>query len=240
MNKVLVFDIRADYAHFKKYFTTMSPLSFSIPPRTVIAGIIGAIVGIDKKVNPETFKSDNSLISLCIMNKIKKTKIASNNIKAVSFTELSRFKQHKPTNYEFIKDCKYRIIFSHKDDNLYEKLKGMLINHLSTYTLCLGISQCIANYDYIGEFEIKKIIANDNINIHSIIPIELTQEIDFLSSNEMQKSVLPNNMQNDREVTEYKEFLFDVKTQPITVKLKPNIEINQITIDNQELNFLGM
>jgi len=240
MNRVLVFDVWSDYAHFKKFFTTMSPLSFSIPPRTVIAGIIGAIIGIDKKVNPETFKPDNSLISLCIMNKIKKTKIASNNIKAVSLTELSRFKQHKPTNYEFIKDCKYRIIFSHKDDNLYEKLKEMLSQHLSTYTICMGISQCIADYVYIGEFDKDKISGIDKVNIHSVIPVDLLQEIDFSGNNEMQKSVLPNIMKNDREVTEYKEFLFDVTAQAIPVKLKENIEINQISIEEQKFNFLGM
>ena len=51
--KILCFELFGDYAQFRKFFTNMSPLSFSIPPRTVLSGIVGAILGIDKQVNPE-------------------------------------------------------------------------------------------------------------------------------------------------------------------------------------------
>ena len=43
--KCLVFDIKGDYGHFKKYYTTSSPLTFSIPPRTTVSGMIGALIG---------------------------------------------------------------------------------------------------------------------------------------------------------------------------------------------------
>ncbi|MDI3548462.1 MAG: CRISPR-associated protein Cas5h [Halanaerobiales bacterium] len=47
--KVLAFDLKGDYAHFKKYYTTTSPLTFSLPPKTVIYGIVGAILGFSKE-----------------------------------------------------------------------------------------------------------------------------------------------------------------------------------------------
>ena len=46
--KCLVFDIKGDYGHFKKYYTTSSPLTFSIP-RTTVSGMIGALIGLDKE-----------------------------------------------------------------------------------------------------------------------------------------------------------------------------------------------
>lgn len=48
--KVLAFDIWADYAHFRKFYTTTSPLTFSFPPPPTIAGILGAIYGTEKKL----------------------------------------------------------------------------------------------------------------------------------------------------------------------------------------------
>ena len=51
MKKVLVFDIWSEYGHFKKPYTTTSPLTFSIPSRTALTGIIGAILGIEKGMN---------------------------------------------------------------------------------------------------------------------------------------------------------------------------------------------
>ena len=46
--KVLVFDIWADYGHFRKFYTTTSPLTFSFPAPSTIAGILGAIYGAGK------------------------------------------------------------------------------------------------------------------------------------------------------------------------------------------------
>jgi len=47
--KVLVFDLFGDFAHFRKYYTTTSPLTFSFPPPPTIAGILGAIYGASKE-----------------------------------------------------------------------------------------------------------------------------------------------------------------------------------------------
>lgn len=51
MDKMLVFDVWGDYAHFRRFYTTTSPLSFPIPPRTALCGLIGAIIGLEKEGN---------------------------------------------------------------------------------------------------------------------------------------------------------------------------------------------
>ena len=60
MSKIIIFDIWGDYAHFKKPYTTTSPLTYSIPSRTALTGIIGAIMGIRKDKNNETDKKNNN------------------------------------------------------------------------------------------------------------------------------------------------------------------------------------
>ncbi|MCB5262649.1 MAG: CRISPR-associated protein Cas5, partial [Candidatus Cloacimonetes bacterium] len=100
-DKILCFELFGDYAQFRKFFTNMSPLSFSIPPRTVLTGIIGAILGIDKLKNPETFSGQNSFIALRLMSPVKKTKIAHNYLKTSSLKQVYDFAEHKPTNVEF-------------------------------------------------------------------------------------------------------------------------------------------
>lgn len=46
--KVVAFDIWGDYGHFRRFFTTSSPLTYSFPPPTAVRGIVGAILGLDK------------------------------------------------------------------------------------------------------------------------------------------------------------------------------------------------
>lgn len=211
----------------------MSPLSFSIPPRTVIAGILGALVGIAKDINPETFDKEKAFIAMKINSEVKKTKIAINNIKATSTTHFHSFEQHKPTNYEFLKDCSYRLFIATRDQDLYNKIKSNLEQHSSHYTLNMGISACIANYKYIGEYNIER-IDEQTVEIDTIIPSECIEQIDFEKEVELQKAKLPNQMTNQRVVTEYREFIYEVKGNKISIIGNDKSEIYKLNIADED------
>ncbi|WP_231717005.1 CRISPR-associated protein Cas5 [Desulfosarcina ovata] len=52
MTRVLAFKLWGDYGHFRKYYTTTSPLTFEFPPPTSVVGIVSAIIGLDKEQYP--------------------------------------------------------------------------------------------------------------------------------------------------------------------------------------------
>ena len=224
---VLIFDISSDFAQFRKYFTNMSPLTFAIPPRTVIAGILGAILGIDKHDNPEVFSRANSFISLKIVHPVRKTKIPTNYIKTIKKTHFARFDQHKPTNVEYLKNPCFRIFVSHQDRAIYQKLEFNLSEHRTVYTLNLGISSCLANFLWIGKFNLVRKKGEKDVAITSIVPKDMIQDIKLTNNIAVQQCTLPNLMQNDREIVEYREFLFEVNGACITVKIPEYYEINQ-------------
>ncbi len=79
MDKILKFKIWGDYAHFKKFYTTTSPLTFEFPPPPTIIGIISAIIGLDKNEYLEHFQNpDEFKIALSIQNPIKKVRWTQN------------------------------------------------------------------------------------------------------------------------------------------------------------------
>jgi CRISPR-associated protein Cas5h len=110
-DKVLCFELFGDYAHSVSSFTKHVSLSFSIPPRTVLSGIIGAILGISKHENPN-IRCDNSFIAIRLMNPVRKVRIAHNYIKTTSPSQVFEYKSHKPTNIEFLKNVRYRVYFA--------------------------------------------------------------------------------------------------------------------------------
>ncbi|MDD4749617.1 MAG: CRISPR-associated protein Cas5, partial [Methanosarcinaceae archaeon] len=73
--KVLVFDVWGEFGHFRKHYTTTSPLTFSIPPRTAISGMIGAIIGLDKAEYLKYFSKNEAKIAVKIESPVKKTRI---------------------------------------------------------------------------------------------------------------------------------------------------------------------
>jgi len=79
--KLLVFDISGEYGHFRKFNTTSSPLTYSIPTHTALAGILGAIIGIEREVSAnvfpdgvipvnEVFSRDKAKFAIQILNPI--------------------------------------------------------------------------------------------------------------------------------------------------------------------------
>ena len=156
MDKILVFDVWGEYAHFRKYYTTTSPLSFSIPPRTAISGLIGAILGLPKDEYLKYFSKQQAQIAVRILNPIKKVRLAENliNTKDDYFIPIKKG-AHSPRTqirFEFVKDAKYRIYLYHTDPNIFNKAKSMLLHHKCVYTPCLGITEHIANFEFIGRF----------------------------------------------------------------------------------------
>lgn len=221
MKKVLVFDIYGEYAHFRKYFTNMSPTTFLIPPRTVILGIIGAIIGIDKATNPENFTLAKSFISVELKKEVNKVVMQINGVKASTLSILTMpLGMKRQINYEFVKNPVYRIYFSHTDVALYNRLLSKLEQHQSAYTLALGSAQCLANYDFIGEFDVSEVNQTDFVEINSLISLENLVEVDFTGNNKIQKSIMPNEMLNDRTVTKYEEFIYSICGIPISAKVK--------------------
>jgi CRISPR-associated protein Cas5h len=229
MVKMLVFDVWGDYAHFKRFYTTTSPLSFPIPPRTALCGLIGAIIGLEKEDNDylKYFSTEFAHIALRLLNPIKKTVIAENliNTKNARGPGMNLIINRTQIRFEFLKNQKYRIYFYYTDeeDGLYKKLKYNLTNHKTKYTPCLGLSENIANYKFVGEFKVKMLSSSGvYIPISTVIPLQKTSSdngISFEREGEYFSIRVPVELNTKRVVTKYSDIIFDRNGRPIRVKL---------------------
>lgn len=212
MPKLLIFDIWGDYAHFRKPYTTTSPLTYSIPSRTSITGIVGAILGIDKNKNNIELNYENCNISLKILKPIKKVLINQNLINTKDAKLMSRMKPkggRTQIRFETLKDVEYRIYIElfEKEKNI--KLKEKLIEHNSFYSICFGITEHIANFKFVGESEYVE--KEGNAEIDSVINMENIKNINikFEEGKEYFADTYALEMKEDREVTKYGEILLE-------------------------------
>lgn len=215
MDKVLIFDLWGDYAHFKKHYTTTSPLSFPFPPRTTISGIISAIIGLDKEEYLAYFNRDSAWISLKLLAPIKKIRLGQNLIDTKK--GFSKIKQRTQIRIEYIKDPQYRIYFYHSDqENIYRPLKEHLKKHQSVYTVSLGLSELLANFNLVGEYSLHKTSPSNLIEIDSIVPSEnISGRIEFEEGKEYFSTNIPIEMQKGRVVTKYGNISYERNGQKI-------------------------
>lgn len=217
MKKVLVFDLWGDLAHFKKPYTTTSPLSFAFPPRPTLAGIISAIIGLGKNEYADSFMKRDANIGLRILRPVKKIHISQNLIDTKTAKRFSRIKQRTQIRIEYIKDPKYRVYFQHTDTWLFERVRNLLETHECVYTVSLGLSELLADFQYIGEFELEKKANEEPVSIHSLV-LDKETEIEFEEGKEYFSANIPLEMNNNRIVTQFGMVIYERNGKPLIAR----------------------
>jgi CRISPR-associated protein Cas5h len=212
--KVLCFDLFADYAQIKTYYTTMSPLSFAIPTGTMLRGLLGALTGIEKEKAPEYFHEVDLAVEL--LNPVEKINIPENLLKTVKMSHFSRFDSRKPTNIEFVKNPRYRIYITTDNADIYADIEKHLKEHTSVYTLSLGISEALANFENVESTSVKA-ASGGIVPVASMVPTDAIHDVRFEDS-EVFTATIPVKMKNDREVIEYREFAYERSGKPVYVE----------------------
>jgi len=233
--KLIVFDIWGDYGHFKKIYTTTSPLSYDFPPKTSIYGILGAFLGLDKEDYLKHINKNTVKIALRIKNPIQKTNIALNlidtkkgRVKGPGFNLINGRTQIR---FEMLKNPKYRLYVHLTDEGLHSKLKKLLEQHKTVYIISLGLSELIANFEYIGEFEVeKKVSYNEYTLINSLIRRDniINDDINLEIDREYLFSKIPNEMDENRITTEYIDIFYERNGEPISCKVKEYYPIPEL------------
>ena len=226
--KIVAFDLWGDYGHFKIPYTTTSPLTFPIPSKTALYGIIGAFLGYNKNDYLKNFQNKSWKFAVALNNPIKKTHIAENLIDSGEVKMFARMPKGKACRtqikIEFLKDPSFRIYAASNQTEELVRLENLLENHESTYSISLGISECIANFEYIGSFEASNRQPTNIIEVSSILPLSAISglsEIDF--SKEERKYIkvhTPLEMAPDRELLASEDFIVEASGK--TILAKPN------------------
>lgn len=247
---MIVFDIWGDYGHFKKIYTTTSPLSYDFPPKTSIYGMLGAFLGLDKEDYLKHINKDTVKIALKIKNPIQKTNIALNlidtkrdkikksnisldnkSIKSIKIYNVNLIPNRTQIRFEMLKNPKYRLYVHLTDEKLYSKLKKLLEQHKTVYTISLGLSELLANFEYMGEFEFEKKVSDDEYTtINSLIRRDniINDDINLELNKEYLFSKIPNEMDENRLTTEYIDIFYERNGESINCKVKEYYHIPEL------------
>nr|WP_245323549.1 type I-B CRISPR-associated protein Cas5b [Methanomicrobium sp. W14] len=218
---MLAFDIWGEYGHFRKIYTTTSPLTYSVPTRTSLAGLIGAIAGIDKDEYLKFSSKSCENLAVGLNSPVEKVRIPENLIKTESdFKKMHCITNRTQIRFEFLKNPSFRVYFAHSDKKLYEKVKSLLSGHKCIYTPCLGISEHIASFKFVGEFEYETVTSGEKATLHSVIPESKVIKLDFQDSLEYISERQPVEMDEDRCVLEYDNVVFERCAKPISASVK--------------------
>lgn len=179
--KGIKLNIRGNWAHFKKPETNNNPLSHDFITKTALIGIIGAVLGIERKSMKNIFPllSENLKYGVCIKNAVQKQ---SWGFTLRSLSEIidkdTKRPAKAPKQMEFIKNPDYEILVglinnSEKEaEKLFADFALATKNEKAHYTPVLGLHNCPAEIEFCNEgtleyqkeggFETKSFISSNH------------------------------------------------------------------------------
>jgi CRISPR-associated protein Cas5h len=245
--EILAFNIKGKFAHFRKFYSNSSALSYFIPPRTTIIGIIAGILGLERDSYYEDFSLDNCDIGIRTLSRIKKSiqrlkylKVESPNDLNGSYFDKNQkmYTANTMVPFEFLlpqnirkKDSfvSYRFYYHSKTDKnsqgfnqLVQQLKDYAKYHYPISFGTANFSAFIDNFTLYESKSVETIESDDCACIDSAIPLSCIKEFPIDKNYHIIQETLPMDFSRDRYLKKHSEIIFNLNCEPLNVKLNSN------------------
>ncbi len=145
IKRVLVFNIQGKFAHFKKFYSNKSSLTYKIPPRTVLMGMIASILQYSRDSYYDILDSNRAKFGVKIIRPGIPHFECMNYLKEDGNHTQVRLELLVPKN-DIIE---YQVFFTHEDIELMKELEERIKESNFGYGLFLGQRQFRATAEYV-------------------------------------------------------------------------------------------
>ena len=164
-----MFKLFGKFAHFRKFYTNASSLSYLIPPRTVIIGLIASILKIPRDEYYDIFNEENLKVSVCIPKnlEIRKQTQSLNYLHNKYFNLIAKGKgiaQHSQCKLELLmfpldKNIEYLIYIGcdHQNEIINKLEEKLIVNDLG-FGVYFGQRRFKADIEFIDTFKNSDIV----------------------------------------------------------------------------------
>ncbi|ALA70689.1 CRISPR-associated protein Cas5 [Geobacillus stearothermophilus 10] len=219
---VLVFDIRADFGHFRQLYSTSSPLTHSFIPPTAFFGLLSAITGVGKEENEylRVFNHKTTNMAIRLMGPVRKTRVGINYVNTkgnIWVPKQRREGARTQIRVEFLRFPHFRCYVSMNDHERFSYLIDLVRQHKSVYTPCLGLSECLADVQFVAmeDFRFVQGAERKTVSICSVLPRKDVQVLEVEEGKEYRKERVAWEMDPERVVSRYEEVIFEAAGRPI-------------------------
>lgn len=245
IEEIISFDLYGKTAHFRKYYSSSTALSYTLPPKTTILGLIGAIIGLPRDSYYDEF--DDWYVSVQIISPVRKIFQKMNFLK-VEDTKIGIEKtnshvtgelQRTQVSFEVVAPIdlrkgvvKYRIYIGVSDtsDERYMKLKKFLSNDYNTFGISLGAANMLGFVEnYCSKCEFQSINLGNMVDIHSWAQTKMIQLQTSSKNFEVEQDTIPLKFESEtkdniviRRASIVKELIYPTTLNGMPVKILNN------------------
>ena len=230
----LSFTIGGEWGHFRRIEGNIVKQTYRIIPRTTVAGLVAAILGLGRNEYYDLFQPENSAIAIEPVRTLRTINMPMNTLSTAGEdikTVPSRGRKLKiglpdPTkprqqhNYEVLVEPAYRIDLWLKDESQYSALQKSLKEGRSYYTPSLGLSEHLAWIEYHGEFPVESGPRDGRVAVDSAVPEQteaVVPETDVAYGVERSPAFMERH-KGGRRTTGFTSYAFNPEAGPLTIE----------------------
>jgi CRISPR-associated protein Cas5h len=232
-DRCLSFEVRGPWGHFRRVEGNIVKQTYRIIPRTTVAGLIAAMLGIKRDGYYDLFGPEGSAIAIEPVEELRTVNMPMNTLSTaagdltslnprgkISIKLPNPAKLRQQHNYEVLVDPAYRIDVALADEKRYEQLKEALEAGKSHYVPSLGLSEYLAEIEYHGEFEIESGPPTGEVTVDSAVP-DAIDDVILVPETRCQVEESPAFMTADEEgrtTTTYTTYTYNPDAGPLQVR----------------------
>lgn len=206
--KIISFHLKGKMAHFRKFYSNSSALSYFVPPRTTICGIVAGLLGYERDTYYRDFSMDNFKVAMSSEKPIKKTMQKMNYLMINSPNDLNGSQEyHSQTPMELIipqnireGHIDYKIWMTHKNNSIMDRMEEIFLDKEKIYYKSAAACMALGSAFNLGWIEVESILEGKEINIlseksiSSSIPVEKVKEIKTEKMTESRYKILKEEL----------------------------------------------
>jgi CRISPR-associated protein Cas5h len=228
---LLVFDVVGPMAHFRKFYTNSSSLSYPLPPRTTLMGLIAALRRCDRDAYYEELGMERGRLGVALKTPVRSV-MQTINYLATDDQDWHGIKRRTQVPMEFIlprppeRFLRYRVYFGYLDPMLIEKLAEQLARSEYAYPLCLGLTECpawVENARLYHSDEVEWVHDPEGpLPLQTAVPVPRLRELpplEELAGHRLLKDRMPLDFHPDRRLKTATDVLWEAEGRPLPLKV---------------------
>ncbi|MGB9778318.1 MAG: type I-B CRISPR-associated protein Cas5b [Candidatus Bathyarchaeales archaeon] len=242
--KLVVFDAKCFFAHFRKHFSTTSSLSYSFPPRTTIVGMLAALLGYDRDAYYSIFPSERCRVALQVRTPVRRLTNTINYLmtdKPVTLRKLRGIGGQAQVHVEMLvsdsrEPCQlcYRIFFNHENEDLLKEVAERLKRLRFAYPPSLGSANNVAELYYVDFVDAEVYQPKGEVEVHTVVPVSVLERVVPQHGRRIYvEELVPADFTGDRKLKRKESYIYEGEGKPIKVVV--NCEVFSCTLDGDEI-----
>jgi len=226
-DEILVFEISGEWGHFKRPYTTTSPLTFDLPTAPTVLGYIGAVLGLDKR-DYLRILNEVCRVSVALTSEPHKVSLGMNFLHTKNSFRGHHKNPHAIIGTELLKDPSYLIFCDMSDSQLRTELAERISQKRPHYIPCLGLSWCLAQSFWLGGFPTHVESPDGDVAILGWLPKNAIGVPMLEDGKRYHMMTLPTKMAPDRQVLDFEDMVYEYSGQTIRCRLKEGTKVCRV------------